>query len=566
VPNGTDLPGTSCDDGNVNTANDTWSAACVCEGTPTNFDCLGVSGGAALPGTSCDDGNVNTANDLWSAACVCEGTPINFDCLGVSGGVALPGTSCDDGNVNTTNDTWSAACVCEGTPTNFDCLGVSGGAALPGTSCDDGNVNTTNDLWDANCTCVGQVVCEPVSIVGTSGGGTHCAGGSFDLGVIAAGTAPYVFHWSGPGTFSPDTISAQVTVTNGASGVYTVVVENACGMATSTIDVTVAPVPAPVWAAPTSVCNEAGVVDLTTLITGTSGGSWSGVGVSGGVFDPAGLMGPIDITYSFGAPCPAASTQSVVVTPSPVAQAGPDGAVCGLSYPLEALLDVAPGTWSGAPGVSFTNDQSPNATATVPVPGTYAFVWTVGDAGCSDTDTVLVTFQDPTLPVLVDAGQDQELDVTNTTQLNGSVAPGAEVTWSLIQGGGNILSPSDTGSWVTDLAMGTNILMLTASIGDCAQATDTVMITVNDVFIPQGFSPDGDGVNDVFEITGIRAFPGNRLAVFNRWGQPVLDRTDYQNDWNGHGMNGEPLPNDTYFYVLNLTPDRAYNGFVIIKR
>src|SRR5690606_37013354 len=131
---------------------------------------------------------------------------------------------------------------------------------------------------------------------------------------------------------------------------------------------------------------------------------------------------------------------------------------------------------------------SPNATVTVPVPGTYAFVWTVGDAGCSDTDTVVVPFKAPTLPGLVDAGQDQELDVRNTTQLNGSVGAGADGTWSLIQGGGNSLSPSDTGSWVTDLAMGTNILMLTASIGDCAQATDTVMITVNDVFIPQGFS------------------------------------------------------------------------------
>jgi gliding motility-associated-like protein len=193
-------------------------------------------------------------------------------------------------------------------------------------------------------------------------------------------------------------------------------------------------------------------------------------------------------------------------------------------------------------------------------------VWTVGDAGCSDADTVQVTFQDAALPVFVDAGADQELDVTTTTQLSGSAAPGAEVVWSLIQGGGNILSPTDTASWVSELGVGTNILMLTASIGECAQATDTMMITVNDVFIPQGFSPDGDGVNEVFEITGIRAFPGNHLAVFNRWGQAVLDRTDYQNDWDGHGMNGEPLPNDTYFYVLNLTPDRAYNGFVIIKR
>ncbi|MCB0791366.1 MAG: hypothetical protein KDB97_06335, partial [Flavobacteriales bacterium] len=121
-------------------------------GTPAP-DCEGVPGGSALPGTSCDDGNANTGNDTWDANCNCSGQLI--DCAGTPGGSALPGTACDDGNANTINDTWDANCNCAGTPVTYDCLGAANGTALPGTACDDGNANTGNDTWDANCNCVG---------------------------------------------------------------------------------------------------------------------------------------------------------------------------------------------------------------------------------------------------------------------------------------------------------------------------------------------------------------------------------------------------------------------------
>ena len=93
-----------------------------------------------------------------------------------------------------------------------------------------------------------------------------------------------------------------------------------------------------------------------------------------------------------------------------------------------------------------------------------------------------------------------------------------------------------------------------------------MLIHVNDLFIPQGFSPNGDGVNDRWEVTGIAAFPGNTLKVFNRWGQLVFESYGYENEWDGRAMFGRDLPDATYFYVLNLTSDRTYNGHVILKR
>lgn len=124
-------------------------------------DCLGVPGGTALPGSPCDDGDSTTVNDTWTAACVCQGSSMLVDCLGIPGGTALPGTPCNDNDSTTFNDTWSPGCVCQGTSMGVDCLGVPGGTALPFTPCDDGDPNTVNDMWTQGCACVGTPVNTP---------------------------------------------------------------------------------------------------------------------------------------------------------------------------------------------------------------------------------------------------------------------------------------------------------------------------------------------------------------------------------------------------------------------
>jgi gliding motility-associated-like protein len=95
---------------------------------------------------------------------------------------------------------------------------------------------------------------------------------------------------------------------------------------------------------------------------------------------------------------------------------------------------------------------------------------------------------------------------------------------------------------------------------------DTVVLVVRDLLIPSGYSPNGDGVNDNFEIIGIDVYRDNEFTVFNRWGQVVYHAVGYANEWNGQGSNGAPLMDDTYFYVLKFNEDATYNGQVIIKR
>ncbi len=105
--------------------------------------------------------------------------------------------------------------------------------------------------------------------------------------------------------------------------------------------------------------------------------------------------------------------------------------------------------------------------------------------------------------------------------------------------------------------------------------TDTITIIVDDnLFIPEGFSPNGDGVNDLFEIIGIDNYPDNKIIIFNRWGDKVYEASPYKGDWDGVSRTGistnNKLPAGTYFYILDLGKNsregqRVYKGTVYIN-
>ena len=89
--------------------------------------------------------------------------------------------------------------------------------------------------------------------------------------------------------------------------------------------------------------------------------------------------------------------------------------------------------------------------------------------------------------------------------------------------------------------------------------------------VPQGISPNGDGVNDYLKIEGIEEFPNNRLEIFNRWGNKVFEAQYYQNNWDGKnyfGLSlGNELPVGTYFYVLDLGDGSSIiKGYIYLVR
>ena len=105
----------------------------------------------------------------------------------------------------------------------------------------------------------------------------------------------------------------------------------------------------------------------------------------------------------------------------------------------------------------------------------------------------------------------------------------------------------------------TLIYKICDQLGYCDSTTVVINVDYESddpVQVPNGFSPNGDGVNDKFVIPGIENFPGNELVIYNRWGNKVYTASGYDNTWDGKPNNnasiGAPLAPGTYFYVLSL--------------
>jgi gliding motility-associated-like protein len=118
---------------------------------------------------------------------------------------------------------------------------------------------------------------------------------------------------------------------------------------------------------------------------------------------------------------------------------------------------------------------------------------------------------------------------------------------------------------------------LVVSANGCTSAPSVITIIVNscdviDFNIPEGFSPNGDGVNDLFVIRGIERYPANTFIIFNRWGDKVFEASNYQNKWDGKTtmglrVGGDDLPIGTYFYVLDLhNGSDIYKGTIYLNR
>ncbi|MBC7694490.1 MAG: gliding motility-associated C-terminal domain-containing protein [Burkholderiales bacterium] len=93
------------------------------------------------------------------------------------------------------------------------------------------------------------------------------------------------------------------------------------------------------------------------------------------------------------------------------------------------------------------------------------------------------------------------------------------------------------------------------------------------LFIPTAFTPDGDPKNETFVILGIENYPNNELKVFNRWGNLVYSKKQYDNSWAGYPnvsgpvLGTDKLPASTYYYILEFNKDgmKPVNNFVVIQ-
>lgn len=91
----------------------------------------------------------------------------------------------------------------------------------------------------------------------------------------------------------------------------------------------------------------------------------------------------------------------------------------------------------------------------------------------------------------------------------------------------------------------------------------TVVIDYNLEF-PNLITPDGNGKNDYWVITGVQALEGYTLNIYNKLGELVYESDNYDNTWDAT-YNGKPLPEGTYYYVFS-SPFQTYSGYVSVIR
>ncbi len=100
-------------------------------------------------------------------------------------------------------------------------------------------------------------------------------------------------------------------------------------------------------------------------------------------------------------------------------------------------------------------------------------------------------------------------------------------------------------------------------------ALDTIVIREEGCLptkIPNTFTPNGDGINDTWNIDGLKYYPSCTVFIYNRWGQPVFKSTGYGKPWDGQ-YNGRNLSAGTYYYIINLKNNTPpISGYVTIIR
>ena len=162
----------------------------------------------------------------------------------------------------------------------------------------------------------------------------------------------------------------------------------------------------------------------------------------------------------------------------------------------------------------------------------------------------------------VDAGRDTCTISGRPIKLNAS--GGVKYHWD---NSGSITGPSDVPSPTIVISADTRYLVTITDANGCKYVDSVnVCIKAAEVNAITAITPNNDGKNDVLVFPGLEVFPGNKLTIFNRWGNVMFEAKDYQINgilFKGE-RNGERLPADTYYYILQYDKKIIKSALLIL--
>lgn len=344
-----------------------------------------------------------------------------------------------------------------------------------------------------------------------------------------------------PAPLEAGTLMVEVTATNGPG----------CSVS-ATLPVVVLPTPATVWQLSDVTCHGGadGMIALTSPSATEVQILWTNTALEGAVLmDLAPGLYVATVTDSFGCSrtdslwitMPVALMDSISATP----------ALCGGPFGA-AFVHSA----SSSPGLSFSLDSVALSGVLVEglVPGTYT-VYATDSAGCQEQ----MSFSIASIGTIAVSIPDTVVAENGSALLYAYAFPSDSLTtylWTPATG----LSTPDSAS-TECLVSDTAVYVITVTSGMGCTATDSVVVVpffppvivvpdpCGEAFLPDQFSPNGDGLNDTFCALG-GCYTALSLMIYDRWGQRVFSSSDPEVCWDGQ-LNGAQLPAGVYAFTFS---------------
>lgn len=267
--------------------------------------------------------------------------------------------------------------------------------------------------------------------------------------------------------------------------------------------------------------------------------------------------------------------QTICITGLDLPSAGESGSVqiCNAvpnTFNLFDYLGGIPstiGTWEDPLGNAFDSSYLGTFDLANDSLGIYTYI-VENNSGCI-TPFAQVDVTSNTTAYTLDSSNSTACDANNGTLLFSNLSPNSEykLTYELegVQINFPIVFTSDTsGNYILDNLNSGDYTNIILSNQGCLSQPKMISI-LNPCEIPNGISPNNDGLNDCFDIEWLQA---TKIQVYNRYGVKVYEKNNYRNEWCGtteDGNGGEVLVTGTYYYVLNLPSGKQITGWVYIN-
>lgn len=485
-------------------------------------------------------------------------------------GLPIPGADFSTGDIQEGSATnWIKYGTTFKTPTNVGTIALTMINENPGGN---GNDLAIDDITFSPC---GPTISSTINSTSTNTNLCEGESGSFNLSsTVSAGYDDPVYQWQEFVGNNWVNIAGETTTqttrvfTNALSGLYQyrlAVAENGninsanCRVSSATLTINVNAKPTPTATNSGAACEGSNVqlnVDQGVSFEWTGPNSFSSTLQNPQVTNvTTASTGTYQVTVTNAAGCVASTSTQLNVLP--VVNSNINITNTTICENQSVNLVASGGTsYTWLPTESLSNPTIANPIASPKQ--TTKYTVTISNGACSETKEVTVIVLKN---AIANAGEDKKMLVSQSVVLQGAVS-GDNITY--------LWSPADYLDDPTKLnpiaTPPTDITYTLTVQSSCNTSTDDVFVKVYPkIEIPNTFTPNGDGINDNWNIPSISAFEKPRLQVINRNGQLVYETRDAK-PWDGK-LDGKNVPVGVYYYNLYLNEDfKLYSGWVMLTR